>query len=422
MTGSGPRSGSSPLPDGVRLLHIGPHKTGTTTMQAAFHQNREPLAAQGVHYPGNRAHPMTAVMAAASGRAVPSSQPDAARNRWHRLAEEVRASEARAVVLSSEFFCEADDTRIRAILDDLAADPVHVVITLRPLVRIFGSQWQQYMQNRMVISYETWLDAMLNKPEDGTVTPSFWKRHRHDRLVRRWADAVGADNLTVIVVDESDRRMLVRTFEELLGLTDGTLEPRDPGANRSLTYAEAELLRAFNRSYLDHGWSHADYTRLVRFGAARHLQQRRPAADEPRVLTPAWAVERGSEIGAEMVTGIRATGVRVIGSLEVLADPNAATGVGDNPEEVEIPLEIAARFAAGLVKHLADVPGRQAPPGREVGEIEAIIRTRHERQAADRAADDASPGPAVDEASRADLARELGRRLSERVGSRLRPS
>ena len=127
---------------------------------------------------------------------------------------------------------------------------------------------------------------MLNKPDDGTVTPSFWKRHRHDRLIQRWADAVGLDNLTVIVVDESDRRMLVRTFEQLLGLTDGTLEPRDPGANRSLTYAEVELLRAFNRSFLDHGWSHADYTKLVRFGAARHLQERRPGPDEARVLTP----------------------------------------------------------------------------------------------------------------------------------------
>lgn len=43
-------------PDGSVILHIGPHKTGTTTLQAAFHQNREPLEAQGVHYVGSRAH------------------------------------------------------------------------------------------------------------------------------------------------------------------------------------------------------------------------------------------------------------------------------------------------------------------------------------------------------------------------------
>lgn len=405
------------LPEGTRLLHIGPHKTGTTTIQAAFHQNRASLAAQGVHYAGNRAHSMSAAMSAASGKGVPSSKPDAGVTRWNQLVDEVRTSDARAVVLSSEFYCEANDTRIVGILEDLDADRTHVVITLRPLVRILGSQWQQYMQNRMVISYETWLDAMLNKPDDGTVTPSFWKRHRHDRLVQRWADAVGVDNLTVIVVDESDRRMLVRTFEQLLGLTDGTLEPRDPGANRSLTYAEVELLRAFNRSFLDHGWSHADYTKLVRFGAARHLQERRPGPDEARVLTPSWAVDRASAVGAEMVGNIRDLGVRVIGDLDVLGDPAVATGVGENPAQVDVPLEVTARFAAGLVRHLAEIPGRQAPPSRSVGDIEAILRTRHEALKTG-SPDPVNPATAVDDASRADLARELGRRFSRRIRQR----
>ncbi|MEJ7756576.1 MAG: hypothetical protein WKF83_09890 [Nocardioidaceae bacterium] len=32
------------LPKGTRLLHIGPHKTGTTSLQGAFHNNRDRLA------------------------------------------------------------------------------------------------------------------------------------------------------------------------------------------------------------------------------------------------------------------------------------------------------------------------------------------------------------------------------------------
>ena len=95
----------------------------------------------------------------------------------------------------------------------------------------------------------------------------------------------------------------------------------------------------------------------------------------------------------------------------MLADPALAPAVGDNPEHVEIPAEVAARFAAGLVNHLADIPGRAAPPSRSVGDIESIIRTRHERLKAEGPSYDASPATAVDDASRADLARELGRRL-----------
>ena len=55
------------LPEGSRLLHIGPHKTGTTTVQAAFHQNREELRQQGIHYAGSGSQPMSAAMAAARG-------------------------------------------------------------------------------------------------------------------------------------------------------------------------------------------------------------------------------------------------------------------------------------------------------------------------------------------------------------------
>src|ERR687890_430374 len=86
------------LPAGTRLLHIGPHKTGTTTVQAAFHQNRAALAAQGVHYAGSTGHPRVAAMAAATGKALATSQLSAGMDRWRELVEEVAASQARATV------------------------------------------------------------------------------------------------------------------------------------------------------------------------------------------------------------------------------------------------------------------------------------------------------------------------------------
>ena len=378
------------LPAGTRLLHIGPHKTGTTTVQAAFHQNRAALGAQGVHYAGSTGHPMVAAMAAATGKALATSQLSAGMERWRELVEEVAASQARATVVSSEFFSEAPPERIRDILDDLDAERTHVVVTLRPIIRILASQWQQYMQNRPAIKYddslgyEEWLDAILNHPAERAVTPSFWKRHRHDELIRTWADIVGPDRMTVVVVDESDKRMLLRSFEEMLDLTEGTLEPRELSSNRSLTLAEVQMLRAFNRRYLDRGWSTADYTRFVRFGAVRVLQERRPGADEPRLLTPQWAVDRGAEIGAEMVEAIRATGVEVVGDLGLLADPSVAVGVGDNPSDVRVPVEVVARFTAGLVKLVAETPGSAPSESRTVGELEALVRREKRGRQAER--------------------------------------
>src|SRR3989304_5738516 len=56
------------LPEGTRLLHIGPHKTGTTTIQGAFHGARADLLSQGVRYAG-RSRQQAQAAHAVTGRA-----------------------------------------------------------------------------------------------------------------------------------------------------------------------------------------------------------------------------------------------------------------------------------------------------------------------------------------------------------------
>lgn len=370
---------TSPVPDRMRLLHIGPHKTGTTTVQAAFHQNRDRLEELGVHYAGNRAHAMTAAMGAASTKRVASNSADAGRLAWEALQEDVRSSEARAVVLSSEFFCEANDDRAGAIVDALDASLVHVVLTLRPLVNIMSSQWQQYIQNRLEMSYDEWLSGILSTPPS-SITPSFWRRHRHDDLVRRWADIVGPERVTVIVLDERDHGMLLRSFEDLLRVPRGTLVAPIVQANRSLTLAEVELLRVFNGRYAAERWSAADYTELIRFGAARRLQLRSPEPTEPRLATPQWAIDRAVAIGAEMAQSIAESGVNVVGSLASLESPSRLPLAGDNANVETTPDAVAASFLAGVVVHLASVSGMPLGPRRTQGPIEAAARERHRRR------------------------------------------
>jgi hypothetical protein len=250
-----------------------------------------------------------------------------------------------------------------------------VVVTLRSLHRILPSQWQQYMQNRFVISYSDWLQEMLVNTDTTEVTPSFWRRHRHDRLIRRWLDEVGPDRLTVVVVDEQDKTMLTTAFERLLSVEPGTLRSKET-ANRSLTFTEVEMLREFNQHWRERGWGEADYTRLVRFGAARHLQQRTPDPAEERLLTPPWAVDRALDVQREMVANIEQMGVRVIGDLTSLADPALVKDVGVNAPVTEVAGDVAARLAAGLVKAVTDVPRKEAGDNRVVGALEAGARSR----------------------------------------------
>ncbi|GAA4496691.1 hypothetical protein GCM10023191_039120 [Actinoallomurus oryzae] len=318
---------------GTRLLHIGPHKTGTTALQSALHTARERLADHGVLFPGTGRHPMAAVHAVI-GRPplLGHSRPNL--DAWDGLVEEVAGAGADRAVVSSEFFADGDDDAVPRIVEDLGGPNVHVVVTLRPLAKILPSQWQQYVQNGLRMRYDAWLDTMFNKPPHTGPTPTFWRRHRHDELIGRWTSVVGPANLTVVVVDQSRPEMLLRTFESLLGVPEGILVAERSLTNRSLTSGEAELVRLLNKEFRRRKWPEKVYPRFIRYGAIAQMRaSHEPLPEEHRITTPAWALERAAEIGAEAAEAITRLGVRVVGDLSSLgrtppgdARPPAATG------------------------------------------------------------------------------------------------
>lgn len=302
-----------------RLVHIGPHKTGTTSVQTAFHAGRTRLRQHGVHYAGSTEQSLLPALAVAGGSGMRGSRPPRPED-WTELVDEVRDAGDQRVVVSSEFLSYADDAAARRVVTELTGGPVHVVITLRPIYKIAPSQWQQYVQNGLRVPYGEWLDGMFRRPPYDQPTPSFWRRHKQDELVRRWAGVAGAGNLTVVVADESDPGMLLRTFEAFVGLPEGSLVPTENAANRSLTFGEIELVRRLNVEFEKRRWSDEAHARFVRHGAARRMKRgRRPAPDEPRLPMPKWALERAAEVGAETVETITSLGVRVVGDLSTLA-------------------------------------------------------------------------------------------------------
>ena len=149
------------LPDGTRLLHIGPPKTGTTTVQAAFHGAGPALGAQGVHYAGRTRHSRRAVFAVTGRRWLGGEPPPI--TEWTSLVTEIRAASQPRVVLSSEAFAQADGPQIRRVVDDLDPARVHVVVTLRPLASILPSSWQQSVQTGNDTPYREWLTAVLEE-------------------------------------------------------------------------------------------------------------------------------------------------------------------------------------------------------------------------------------------------------------------
>ncbi|MGH2618134.1 MAG: hypothetical protein ACRDJC_23140, partial [Thermomicrobiales bacterium] len=202
------------------------------------------------------------------------------------------------------------------------------------------------------VPYDEWLDGMFFQPPYDQPTPTFWRRHHQGNLVRRWAAEVGAENVIVVVVDEKDPGMLMRTFESFVGLPEGFLVPRSSSVNRSLTVGESELVRQTNAHFKKNRWSDASYARFVRHGAVRSVKiGRKPTADEPKLSMPGWALERAAEIGAEDAETISSLGVSIVGDISTLGllperSPDDEAGITDT----SVPVEVAAQAAIGAIE------------------------------------------------------------------------
>jgi hypothetical protein len=334
-----------PFPPGSRILHIGPPKTGTTAVQSALFRRQAELAQYGVAYPGRRRHERAAVSAVALEWAPPGYAGDIEKH-WRRLTDEVRTSTADRVVVSSEIFAVAPDSRLARIVGDLGG-PLQVVITIRPLALMLPSQWQELVQNLEVLDYDSWLRRLLVDP--GTHgTESLWRQTRVDRLVERWGAHVGEENVTVIVLEPGERSMLLDTFERLLALPPGFLVPAEGESNLSLPYPEAEVMRAFNRRFREHGHDPDLHVRAIRRGALRQVKSTgRPLMAHDPIRTPRWAVERANAVAVEMADAIRCSGARVIGDLDrLVTSAEDAPASGGPPTTV--PVDSAAEIAYGM--------------------------------------------------------------------------
>ncbi|HVT63639.1 MAG TPA: hypothetical protein VHD81_00610 [Mycobacteriales bacterium] len=336
------------VPERACLVHIGFPKTGTTSIQRSLHQARDEMRGLGVSYPGtDRYHKMPGIaITQAPGRLGdrPADERD-----WIELVDEVRREQSRRVIISSEWLSQATDEQAQRVVDDLGGDRVHILATLRPLAKILPSAWQQYLQNGVRVDYDTWLRGMLLEAPYDRPTPTFWKRHRHDEILARWAKAAGTERVTAIVVDSRDHDLLLRQFEALLGLPDGTLTPgpteRD---NRSLSWGEAEMLRLVNAEFKKRKWPDGLYKDAIRNGVVNRLALSRPAAtDLQSIPTPDWALDRAAEVGSEIADGIGSLGIRVVGDLDELRARQSSKG--DAQATPTLPVGLAAEAVVAAI-------------------------------------------------------------------------
>lgn len=310
------------------ILHVGFHKTGTTAIQTSLYHSRAELSKQGMTYLFARALAQHQAAWSLSqrlwgwkGRGGTTTSPA----HWVKFAKQVDAT-AGTVIASSEFFSEIKLEQIQKIRNDIKTKDVQIVFTIRPLVKMLASSYQQYLKYGIKVTYEQWLHAQLDEPGKTKMTPSFWQRNFHGESIANWAKVFGASNVTVMVVDETQPQKLYDQFNDFLGLPSGFLKEQKTGGNRSLSVEEIEFLRELNVQFpKERSWS--EYTIFIRENAIKALTDGKFPEGGKKLLTPQWAQDISADLTAKSVQQIKAAGVKVVGSLDSLPQAKVAEGL-----------------------------------------------------------------------------------------------
>jgi hypothetical protein len=335
------------------IIHAGFHKSGTTALQEAFDAQSEELKAAGITYPNinRRAHHRIAWSLIGKNwgwgkRGGEKVSP----KEWQQLATSINASDDETIIISSEFFSEMDGDAIRRLFSAIKGRKVQAVFTVRPLAKLLGSSYQQYLKYGIKADYEEWLHSVLDNPGESKINPTFWLRHFHGRVVGKWVDVLGSQAVTVIIVDESRPEFLFDSINSYLGLPQGFLKSQDTGSNRSLTMEEIALLLEINRRFpKEREWN--EYEVFIRNGLIRTITDSiAPSKTSSKLLTPKWAIDKGNEIGALNKRELIATKAKIVGDIDSLDSAQVPEGEAVYPQHISI--EIVAQAMLTFDKNI----------------------------------------------------------------------
>lgn len=311
-----------PIEPGGVFVHIGPHKTGTTAIQDSLYCSRDELKEMGFVYFATGTHVNANSAVKAFARRLDRGVAQRIRawvrsDDWSAIQSTLASRPEKTVLLSAEQFADFKEQQVSSFVKALGSRPVRVVLTLRSLAEIIPSQWQQFVKRGAMPSLDEWTRELFTPNSTARKVNLFWTRHHHDELLGRWVDAVGPERVSVVIVDSNDRSAIFRTFEQLIGLPPGTLQPGSR-VNKSMSIEQAELVResfvqleraGMGKLFGEKGaWAHIHNYLLSVSDSSSGERPRLPDSARPAVAA----------LANEIVDAIQRSGVGVIGDLSAL--------------------------------------------------------------------------------------------------------
>ena len=346
------------------ILHVGTPKTGTSHLQDVLFRNREMLAKRGILYPADRfdAHFLAALDLM---KLTWGGLEQEAVGAWASLAARGRARPGTSVV-SRESFAQAPPTQVRHALTSLGEDAeVHLVLSVRDLVRQIPAEWQENVKHRRQISYRRFLEQLADPSREGRISSWFWGVQELPDILDRWGASLPPGNVHLVTMPPSGAPQdeLWRRFSRVFGLDGIDLEISPERANASMGVPETTLVRQINRRF-SKVVAPADYRPLVRELLAHQTFARR--TDSPRLALPPAEHARVQAISTSWVEELSRRGYQVEGDLADLigGSPRPYTDP-DTVSDAEL-YEPAMDVIQALLVEAARLRGREAALAEEL--------------------------------------------------------
>jgi hypothetical protein len=335
-------------------LHVGTPKTGTTYLQHVLFSNRDRLLAKGFRYAADR--PDAHFLAALDLMQLPwgGLERDAV-GAWDRLAEQTRRWRGTSII-SHEILATASRAQVGRALESLGEGDeaeVHLVLSVRDLVRQIPAEWQENVKHRAAISYGRFLDQIKGGRRQGRIATWFWGVQEIPDILDRWGHDLPPERVHVVTVPPAGGPpdLLWDRFVQAFGLSGIKLQLDSERANPSLGAPETALIRRINRA-ANEVLEPADYRPLVRELLAHQTLSRRTAS--PRLALPPDAHPWATKLEESWIDEVRERGYDVIGDLDDLrggppvddyADP-------DHPLEAQVSGAAVDALKALLLDHV----------------------------------------------------------------------
>lgn len=354
-------------------LHVGHAKTGTSYLQSAFWGSRTALAEAGLLLPLAGPGHHFGLALALRGDLDESMDAPAAFSAEDRLVKQLGESSAPRALVTHEVLAAVSAAEAARFSRRIVDRDIHIVLTVRDLRRQVPAEWQQRVKTRSTLTYEKFLDGVVNHSERGA---KFWRVQDTFDVAERWRGDLPPERVHIVTTPPagSAPTLLLERFCQVLGVDPAVVNTDQSRRNESLGAQQVELMRRVNVALGDRlPHPRAGYNRVAKNEFANSVLA---AQDGARLDLPAHLDEWCHGEARRVVEQIRTAGYDVVGDLDDLL-PAERTDAADEPVTDELVAAAAVDgIAALLVQRDEDVKRIRAleRQARDTGEPATLPR------------------------------------------------